>query len=208
MTFEGVDKTFHLADENFFKSLKPGCVFLNTARGGVVDTKSLKAVMKAGRLKAVVLDVWENEPDIDNELLRMVDLGTPHIAGYSLDGKVNGMMMIYKAVCEYFGLEVKKRIEDFLPEPEKPQVAVGLGCEDEQEILHGVVQEIYPINRDDFNMREILMVPEAERDRFFDDLRKDYPVRREFGNTKVLLKSSKETVAKKLAGIGFKVSNV
>jgi len=86
LTFEGPDKTYHLADEKFFKSLKQRCVFINASRGGVVDSSALKSDIRSGRLRAVMLDVWENEPDIDIELLKIVDLGTPHIAGHSLDG--------------------------------------------------------------------------------------------------------------------------
>jgi len=205
LTFEGVDKTFHLADEDFFKSLKDGCVFINTARGGVTDTEALKGAIKSGRLGAVVLDVWENEPKIGCELLRMVDISTPHIAGYSLDGKVGGMVMIYEAFCKHFGLEANKSIEDFLPEPEVGEIEIDPASGDEQELLRGAVQQVYVINRDDFNTREIAMVAEAERGKFFDDLRRDYPVRREFGNTRVLLKSPSESLSVKLGGIGFKV---
>ena len=124
LTFEGIDKTFHLADEKFFKSLKPGCVFINSSRGGVMDTQALKAAMKSGKLKAVILDVWENEPNIDNELLRMVDIGTPHIAGYSLDGKIAGMIMIYEAACKFFGLKPQRTIENYLPAPLVPEIRI------------------------------------------------------------------------------------
>ena len=207
LTFEGIDKTFHLADEKFFKSLKPGCVFLNTSRGAVVDTNALKVAIRSGKLEAVVLDVWENEPNIDTELLKMVDIGTPHIAGYSLDGKVAGMIMIYKALCEHFGIEVKKTMKDFLPEPEIDEIRIGGDIDEEQDILHRTVQQIYAINRDDFNTREILMVPEKERGRFFDDLRKDYPVRREFQNTRIVLGHPRKSLVEKLVGIGFRVSD-
>jgi erythronate-4-phosphate dehydrogenase len=205
LTFEGVDKTFHLAGGEFFKSLKDGSVFINTARGGVMDTEVLKGAIKSGRLGAVVLDVWENEPRIDCELLRMVDISTPHIAGYSLDGKVVGMVMIYEAFCRHFGLEANKGIEDFLPEPEVGEIEIDPASGDEQELLRQAVQQVYVINRDDFNTREIAMVPEAERGKFFDDLRRGYPVRREFQNTRALLKSASESLSAKLGGIGFKV---
>jgi len=204
LTFEGVDKTFHLADEKFLKSLKAGCMFFNTSRGGVVDSGALKTATKSGKFGAVVLDVWENEPNIDVELLRIVDLSTPHIAGYSLDGKVAGTITIYEAACKYFGLEAKYRIEDFLPEPEVKQIEVDAKSGSEQEILHQTVQQIYCINRDDFNTREIAMVPEEQRGKFFDDLRKNYSVRREFHNTQIILQSSCKGLAEKLAGIGFK----
>jgi len=205
LTFEGIDKTFHLADEKFFKSLKKGCVFLNTARGGVHETEALKAAIKSGKLKATVLDVWEDEPNIDNELLKMVDISTPHIAGYSLDGKVGGMIMIYEAACEFFGIEPKHTITDFLPEPAVPEIRIDPAGKDAQQILHETIQQVYAIGRDDFNTREILMVPAERRGKFFDSLRKNYPVRREFQNTNIIIEDKTSMLAKKLEGIGFRV---
>jgi erythronate-4-phosphate dehydrogenase len=204
LTFEGIDKTFHLADEKFFKSLKERCVFFNTSRGGVVDSAALKAAIRSGRLRAVVLDVWENEPKIDAELLRMVDIGTPHIAGYSLDGKVAGMIMIYKAACKYFGLEATYGIEDFLPEPTIRQLRIDPKRGREQDVLAGAVQKVYDIRRDDARLRWILERPAEKRGEFFDSLRKNYPVRREFHNTLIVLEEPYKTVAEKLAGIGFR----
>lgn len=205
LTFEGVDKTFHLADEKFFKSLKSGCVFINTSRGAVADTIAIKNAIQSGRLGAVVLDVWENEPSIDIELLLMVDLSTPHIAGYSLDGKVAGMIMIYQAACEHFGLEAKYDVGDFLPEADVAELNGDPNAGPEQDIIHQMVQQVYVINRDDFNTREIAMVPERERAKFFDDLRKNYPVRREFQNTRIVFDRPCESLVAKLSGIGFKV---
>jgi len=222
LTFEGVDKTYHLADEKFFKSLKERCVFVNASRGGVVDSSALKAAIKTGRLKAVVLDVWENEPNIDTELLEMVDIGTPHIAGYSLDGKVAGMIMIYKAACKYFGLSAKFDVEDFLPEPDVPQLEVNPQVGTEQDVLLGAVKKIYDIKADDARMRRILEERAERRGKFFGRLRKNYPVRREFQNTRIVIKefategtennlkqkSTEKILAGKLGGIGFKVAKV
>jgi len=205
LTFEGVDKTFHLADEKFFKSLKSGCVFFNTSRGGVVETIALKSAIKAGKLKAVVLDVWENEPNIDTELLEMVDIGTAHIAGYSLDGKVAGMIMIYKAVCKYFGFKAEFDTKSFLAEPAVPQLEVNLQAAGEQELLRETVEKIYRISEDDLKLRWILDRPQGKRGKFFDGLRKDYPIRREFQNTQVVFAPTCKALAKKLRGIGFKV---
>jgi len=203
LIFEGQDKTFHLADDRFFNSLKEGCVFINTSRGGVHDTAALKSAIQSGKLGAVVLDVWENEPNIDCELLRIVDISTPHIAGYSLDGKIAGMIMIYNTACEHFGLKPKYQISDFLPPPTVPQVTNDKIGPDQQSLLNEIVQQVYCINRDDFNTREIAMVEPAKRGRFFDDLRKNYPVRREFQNTTISLKQPCPALAKKLVGIGF-----
>lgn len=215
LTFKGIDKTFHLADERFFRSLKDRCIFLNTSRGAVVDSSALKATIKSGRLRAIVIDVWENEPDIDTELLEMIDIGTPHIAGYSLDGKIAGTIMIYKAVCSYFGFKVKFNVSSFLPAPDIPQLRINPDRGSEQAILQEVVTKIYNIKEDDTRLREILNIPEKKRGQFFDNLRKNYPVRREFQNTQIVLETTcggsrkvgSQSIAKKLAGIGFKVSD-
>jgi len=200
-----------LADEKFFNLLKTGCIFFNTSRSGVVDTEALKASIRSGQLETTVLDVWENEPNIDTELLEMVDIGTPHIAGYSLDGKIAGMIMIYKAACEYFGFSVKFDIEDFLPEPDVPQLKINPNSGDEQDALRRAVEKIYRISEDDFKLRRILDVPAERRGEFFDSLRNNYGVRREFQNTKIEFATkdteSIENLAEKLKGIGFKVKS-
>lgn len=229
LTYEGEDKTFHLADENFFRSLKTGCVFFNASRGGVVDSRALKAAINTGRLRATVLDVWENEPNIDIELLEMVDIGTPHIAGYSLDGKIAGMIMIYKAACEYFGLEAKYDIGDFLPQPAVPELKIYPKSSSERDILQSAVERVYDIKADDTKLKQIIKKSKEQQGKFFDHLRKTYPVRREFHNTKIIIaaedtestekvdsrfpmgqvrgndKLKMESISKKLAGIGFKV---
>jgi len=205
LTFEDIDKTFHMADEKFFGAMKPDAFLINTSRGGVVDTAAIKDALASRRLAGVVLDVWENEPNVDADLILKADLSTPHIAGYSFDGKVAGLMMIYRAVCEHFGLEAQRDAGDFLPVPEVPEIKVDERAADEQTIIHDTVQQVYVINRDDFNTREILLVPEAERGGFFDDLRKNYPVRREFPNTSIVGLDKESLLAKKLVGIGFKV---
>ena len=211
LTFEGVDKTFHLAGEKFFKSLKAGCVFFNTSRGGVADARAMKASIRSGQLETTVLDVWENEPNIDTELLEMVDVGTPHIAGYSLDGKIAGMIMIYKAVCEYFGLNAKFDVEDFLPEPTVPQIKIEPATGSEQDVLRGAVEKIYRISEDDLKLRRILDELATKRGDFFDNLRKNYRVRREFQNTEIEFATkgteSTENLSKKLKGIGFKIKS-
>ena len=103
--------THHLVDSNFLEKLKPGCILVNTSRGGVVCESSLKRYMQEKNL-CVTLDVWENEPDFDQELLFSVSNGTPHIAGYSLDAKLRATSMIYNAMCEYFELQLEQQSLD------------------------------------------------------------------------------------------------
>ena len=205
LTHEGVDKSFHLADSEFFSKLKSDAFFINTSRGGVVDTAVIKNAIASKAIAGAVLDVWENEPNIDPELLLAVDLSTPHIAGYSYDGKVAGMIMIYKAACRHFDIEAVCEIEDFLPEPDVPVIEVVPGSAEQQAIIQDTVQQVYVINRDDFNTREILIVDEDQRGQWFDDLRKNYPVRREFQNTRIVFKQPDKQLEAKLTGIGFKV---
>ena len=206
LTFEGIDKTFHLADEDFFNALKTGCVFVNASRGSVVDGAALKSAIQAGRLRAVALDVWENEPNIETELLEMVDIGTPHIAGYSLDGKIAGMIMIYKSACEFFGIEPEFDIEDFLPEPDVKTIELNPNPENQQDALLETVRKVYSIDRDDMRLRQVLHEPAGKKGKLFDNLRKNYSVRREFQNTEVIIECTGDSPAKKLSGIGFKVT--
>lgn len=100
---DGVDRTIHLADEEFFSKLRPNAVILNASRGEVVDNTALRQAIGAGRCVAC-LDVWEGEPTIDCELLSKVEMATPHIAGYSAQGKANATAMSVRAVARHFGL--------------------------------------------------------------------------------------------------------
>ena len=208
LTQDGPDATYHLANEKFFASLKDGSVFINSSRGKVQDEAALKKAIQSGKLGGVVLDVWETEPNVDPWLLQNVDLSTPHIAGYSYDGKVAGMIMIYNAACQHFGLRAAHTADNFLPEPDVPEIRIKKRppAGGEERALHNIVQQVYTINRDDFNMREILLQPGDERPAWFDMLRKDYPRRWEFHNTKIILLGIECCAVNKLAGIGFKVS--
>jgi len=205
LTHEGVDKTFHLADERFFSALRQGAVFLNAARGAVVDSEALKRAIRAERLRAVVLDVWEGEPDIDVDMLDLVDLGTPHIAGYSLDGKIAGLIMIYRSLCDHFGLPPRFEATDFLPAPQVPRLEIRADEATDEEVLAQAVRQVYSIERDDGNLRPIAAEPADMRGRFFDALRKNYPVRREFHNTTVAPSAGRMSLVRKLQGIGFGV---
>ena len=204
LTEDGPDKTLHLANADFFNSLKNGVVFLNSSRGGVADTDAIKQAIKSGKVRAAALDVWEGEPDIDIELLEMVDIGTAHIAGYSYDGKVAGMIMIYESLCKCFNLEAINTIHDFLPEPKQPEITIT-PSKNEQEDLRNLVQKLYDIKSDSVNLKRIINMANSDRPGAFDRLRKEYPVRREFQNT--LIKIAGENAQRlrmKAVGIGFK----
>jgi erythronate-4-phosphate dehydrogenase len=107
---EGVYSTYHLVDKDFLFSLKRAPYLINSSRGEVVDTASLLASLAAGKVKDVVIDTWENEPRISRDLLEAAFLATPHIAGYSADGKANATRMSLEALCRFFGMEVEFEI--------------------------------------------------------------------------------------------------
>lgn len=107
---EGIYRTYHLVDKDFLFSLKRAPYLINSSRGGVVDTASLLASLAAGKVKDVVIDTWENEPLISRDLLEAAFLATPHIAGYSADGKANATRMSLEALCRFFGMEVEFEI--------------------------------------------------------------------------------------------------
>jgi len=198
LTKEGIDKTYHLADDKFFAALKKDAIFFNTCRGGVHDTAALKKAITSRKIGACVLDVWEKEPNIDVELVEMVDFGTPHIAGYSYDGKIVGMIMIYEAFCKFFGIKPKFTVKDFLPKPKISEIII----ENEKSPLLFAVNSLYDIRKDDADMRRLKNEPVDNRGAYFDSLRENYPVRREFQNT--IVSAEDEKLKKIFSGLGFK----
>lgn len=204
LTKEGPDATWHLADDTFFKKLKRGAVLLNTSRGPVADGEAVKRAIDDGNLTACVLDVWEGEPSVDPGLLLKTDIGTPHIAGYSFDGKINGVRQIYEAACRFFD---KKPVWDptpLLPEPDCPEVAVAGDVEDIESAVLDTVRTVYDIREDDTAMRDVLGMPVQDRPAAFDMLRKQYRRRREFFNTRAIVMAPNPGIETVLSGIGFR----
>ena len=207
LTFEGEDRTFHLADADFFSRMRKDAFFINSSRGGVMDTPALLSALGKSQIKGAVLDVWENEPNIDVELLKFVGIGTPHIAGYSLDGKVNGTVVIFEAVCKYFKIDEKW---DYLKDmPKAPVGKITVRCKGpDEKIILDTIRKVYDIEADDKRLREMLSKNENERGEFFDSLRKNYPVRREFYNTNLALANYSEHLKRKFEGLGFVIEEV
>ncbi|HRK34094.1 MAG TPA: 4-phosphoerythronate dehydrogenase PdxB [Candidatus Hydrogenedentes bacterium] len=203
LTKTGPDATFHLLNDVFFQRCKTGAIILNTARGSVVHGTALRDALESGKLGAAVLDVWEGEPNVDVELLANCALATPHIAGYSFDGKVNGTRQIYEAACAFLGCTPTWDPTPLLPAPDVPEVTVN-GTTSLQAALAEVVLRVYDIREDDARMRALLTLPEGERGGYFDRLRKEYPRRREFQNTRATLTVPNESFAAVLNGLGFR----
>ncbi len=180
---EGIDKTVHLFDYKRILKLKNNSIFINASRGQVVNNLSLLKLIEEKQL-TVVLDVWENEPNINTGLLKKVRIGTPHIAGYSLEGKYNGTVMMVDALCEFLGIENKWPAA--LPGVEDNVIKVGNSTTIEKAFAE-VFSNVYDIEADDSRMREIIRLPEEKYGSRFDKLRKNYPFRREFKNYAVKL---------------------
>ena len=167
----GAHPTFHLADEVFLNAMKPGAVLLNTSRGEVADNPALKRALLAGTLRAAVLDVWENEPEIDRELLAQVFRGTPHIAGYSADGKANGTAMAVQAVARKFGIEpLYEWRPSALPAPEPATIDLAAAASPEEQLALAC-NTACDLLRDDADLRR-----DPGR---FEQLRGNYRIRRE-----------------------------
>ena len=208
LTRTGLDPTFHLLDARRFEQIKRGAILLNTSRGAVVHQRALRQALESGRIAAAVLDVWENEPEIEVGMIERVALGTPHIAGYSLDGKLQGTVQIYQALARFLGRKASENFSSFLPPPVKAVFQITSGPKRIEEILHHAVSEAYDIGADDETFREAVSqsaLSPAERGRKFDKLRKVYPVRREFGNYTVVYGEAAKREAGKLEGLGFKI---
>ena len=173
---QGPYATRHLLDSGRIARLKPGALLINSCRGEVVESQALKTALKQGRLRAA-LDVWENEPDIDRELMQLAQIATPHIAGYSLEGKMRGTAMIYRSLCDHLGIGADKRLQHFLPAPQTRRLSVQDMKSGDQ--LSHLLLCCYDIEEDSRRMRRALAKDSSETGSEFDRLRKTYPVRRE-----------------------------
>jgi Phosphoglycerate dehydrogenase and related dehydrogenases len=197
LEMKGEDATYHLGNEAFLNSLSRKPVLINSCRGEVIETNAVKAALKSGQLSGFVCDCWENEPDIDLELLALTDIATPHIAGYSKDGKATGTLMSVKAISDYFGLGLNNWTPSGVELPLKPVFEIDGAGLTEQEILSKAILHTYDIRNDDKAFRE--------NTELFEQLRGDYPVRREFPAFTILNKNLNESVLTKLQKIGFNI---
>ncbi len=197
LNISGRDATYHMFDEKRFSNMKKGALFLNTSRGEIVETNALKKALSSGYLSGVVLDVWENEPDIDIQLLSQVNIATPHIAGYSTDGKANGTSRIVNSMCEFFRLPLKDWYPQDVPPPADPVIRIDCSGMQDEDIVREAVLHSYDISADDSNLRA--------NPSDFERLRGDYRIRREFPAYAAELISASDNASGILRGMGFKI---
>ncbi len=194
---EGKDKTFHLFNDHAFGRLGRQAWLINSSRGEVVETGALKRALKTDNISGAILDVWENEPDIDQELLSAAFVATPHIAGYSTDGKANGTVMVINSLCRHFNLPLRDWYPANIPEPQNPVIKIVCSGKTDEQIIGEAVSHTYDISFDDQVLRNSPSTFEKQRG--------DYRLRREFPAFIVKLDGGSNNVRKMLGEIGFRV---
>ncbi len=198
--------TYHMIDEVFLSRMQKGAILINTSRGSVIDESALNCALNEGNFSAV-LDVWEGEPEINTGLLTKVEITTPHIAGYSFDGKVNGTRMIYEAACRNFNVQPSWNPEKCMPEPLLKSLTISkFACD--MAALQKAILACYDIRKDDITLRQILNIQPESRRKYFETLRKNYPIRREFNNSIICIPNTSCELANKIQGVGFKVKRI
>ncbi len=172
LNYEGLDKSYHMADNSFFSRMKENSWFINTARGEVADTGALKSALTQKKLRGAVLDVWESEPDIDRGLLNTVNIGTPHIAGYSADGKAMGTAMAVRAISNFFQLGLDNWFPEEIPKPIDPIINPKEKNPKAEDFICRAFMHTYNIVSDSDKLKS--------NPKGFERFRDDYPPRREF----------------------------
>lgn len=195
---QGEDATFHLMDESKLALLKKDAVVINSSRGEVCETRAMLKGLDNGQISRLVLDVWENEPNIDSKLHNKVWIGTPHIAGYSVDGKSNGSTMTIHAIAREFGLPLQDWQPTSLPVPDYPFIHLDNNSEPAYLTAAKAILRTYDILEDDKRLRED---PED-----FEKQRGSYPVRREFHIWEITpSRATRPETMEMLMALGFRV---
>ncbi|MFN3586418.1 MAG: 4-phosphoerythronate dehydrogenase [Moraxellaceae bacterium] len=200
LTREGPHATWHLLGPERLSRLRPGAVLLNAGRGAVIDNQALCELLERRRNLTAVLDVWEGEPAVLPELLARVRFGTPHVAGYSQEGKWRGTAMVHAAFCAHFGLPCvpvpmpagQAPVLD-LPAPDLPASAQ----------VASLFAALCPLARDDAALRA--SIRSAAPREAFDALRRDYPPRFECASAYIKEGAASPHLAL-LQGLGFRMA--
>jgi len=180
LTMEGDHPTFQLINDNI-EQIKAGALFINASRGEVVKESALLSRMENKNDLTLILDVWENEPTVNLDMQKHTLIGTPHIAGYSIDAKIRGTEMIYHACCNYLKKKPQWSSQNIDFGKNKPFDFDTANIKDKRE----AILQAYNIMADDARLRQMLNDPTLSDGQYFDSLRKNYPARREFSELPV-----------------------
>ncbi|ATE76764.1 4-phosphoerythronate dehydrogenase PdxB [Pseudomonas frederiksbergensis] len=198
---QGPQATWHLFDKKRLNQLKPGTWLINASRGPVIDNAALRQVLLQREDLQAVLDVWEAEPEVDVALAELCVIATPHIAGYSLDGKQRGTAQIYQAFCKFLGQPEQVSLNDLLPAPWLSAVTLNADT-DPAWALAMLCRGVYDPRRDDADFRRSLVGNVNEQRVAFDALRKHYPLRREIDGLKVRIEGDSPALQQIVAALG------
>jgi erythronate-4-phosphate dehydrogenase len=204
LTHSGPAPTWHLFDAERLARLRPGTWLVNAARGPVIDNLALRDLLTRRDDVQAVLDVWEHEPSVDWALADLCVLATPHIAGYSLDGRQRGTEQIYQAFCAWQGQPAVLSLADLLP----PSWLAGLelhGSADPAWALAMVCRAVYDPRRDDADFRRSLDEDDGTQRANFDALRKHYPPRREIDGLNVRIEGEGALLRQQMHALGIQV---
>ncbi len=201
LTRASAHPTHHLLNAERLARLKPGAWLINASRGAVVDNRALRQLLAQRMDLQAVLDVWEGEPEVDVDLAELCLIATPHIAGYSLDGKLRGTAQIYQAFCTHFGQEPRVELDELLPQPWLTEVGLDAAT-DPGWALGLLCRAVYDPRRDDADFRRSLVGSASVRRAGFDALRKHYPPRREVDGLRVRLSGKAPELARLVRALG------
>lgn len=202
LTTGGDYATRHLVDCRFLSQLKPGCFFLNASRGEVVDEDCLLLALDQGWIGRAVLDVFECEPRLRPEVAARADLISPHIAGYSFEGRLRGTEMCYRAACRFFEREATWDPAAIYG-ARRGRITVSARGRQDEEVLHTLVRSAYDVEADDRALRGGLEADDVQRGRHFQQLRSAYPERHEFPAYDVVLEEAEPGLRERVRGLGF-----
>lgn len=191
ISYDGVNKTHHLVNAEKLQSMKSKSCLINSCRGSVINNHDLLQHLNSEPGFQTILDVYEDEPSPSDALINACLLSTPHIAGYSLDGKYQGTAMIYDAVCDFLALPKRLKLAQLVAEPALKKVSVSHDAPSTF-MLKTCIRAAYDIRDDHFRMQSLLGLNSEEKSKAFDQLRKNYPIRRDMTQLKLSMKRISE----------------
>ena len=196
LNLEGIDRTYHMASGQFLQNLNKKPLIMNTCRGEVFDSEAVYNAIVSGAISGLNIDCWENEPELNLDLLKRADFGTSHIAGYSRDGKANGTKVSVQAISKFFKLGIDDWSPPGIEPPVNPIIELDGNKKSEDTIFSDAILSTYKIAKDDEALRK--------NPHLFEQLRGDYPARREFDSYSIKAVNVASDVIEKLRKLDFK----